>query len=102
LVTMSKDRTALGSEPAGELVGISRISRELFEIMLDYSEDVLRSTLDVDYETDCLVGVAAHHPIPCRVAEGLLWAEIDDPDHLARARTSVYPAIRARDVPSAV
>jgi len=97
LVAMSKDRSSLPQAPTGELVGITKVSAELFRHMEAFSAKAFERSLMVDYETDCLVGVAASHPIECRVVEGLLWAEIDDPDHLARARGSVYPAIRARD-----
>lgn len=97
LVDMSKDRSALAEAPAGELVGITKVSAELFLRMEAFSAEAFRRSLMVDYETDCLVGVAPVHPVECRVVEGLLWAEIDDPDHLARARRTVYPAIRARD-----
>ena len=97
LVDMSKDRTALAEAPAGELVGITKVSAALFRHMKDFAAEAFRRSLMVDYETDCLVGVASLHPVACRVAEGLLWAEIDDPGHLARARASVYPAICARD-----
>ncbi len=37
LVFMSKDRALLGDEPAGELVGISKISQSLFKAMIDFS-----------------------------------------------------------------
>ncbi|MDH3206408.1 MAG: phosphocholine cytidylyltransferase family protein [Gemmatimonadota bacterium] len=97
LVDMSKDRSSLADAPAGELVGITKVSVALFRQMEDFSGDAFQRSLMVDYETDCLVGVASIHPIECRVVEGLLWAEIDDPAHLVRARTTVYPAIRARD-----
>ncbi len=102
LLAMSKDPSSLPEPPLGELVGITKVSAELFGHMTRFAEDAFRQDLMVDYETDCLVGVAGTHAIACPVAEGLLWAEIDDPAHLARARTSVYPAIRARDVASAV
>ena len=91
LVAMSKEKNALVSEPAGELVGISRISCELFGIMMGYAEDMFRSTLDVHYETDGLVAAARQRDIRCPVIEDLLWAEIDDADHLARAKDEIYP-----------
>ena len=97
LVAMSKDRSSLPEPPLGELVGITRISAQLFRHMEEFSAKVFERDLMVDYETDCLVGVADRHPIACRMVEGLLWAEIDDPAHLERARTVVYPAIQGRD-----
>jgi choline kinase len=102
LVEMSKDPEVLTEPPTGELVGITKVSAELFGHMKRYASEAFQRDLMVDYETDCLVGVASRHPIACHLVEGLLWAEIDDPAHLARARTSVYPAIRSRDVTSVV
>ncbi len=93
LVAMSKDPSALGSEPAGELVGISRISPELFDIMVDYSEDLFRSTLMVCYETDGLVAAGQRRPIQCSVVDDLVWAEIDDSSQLKRARIEIYPRL---------
>ncbi len=98
LAEMSKDRAALAEPPVGELVGITRVSAGLFRHMTEFAESAFRRDLMVDYETDCLVGVAERHPIACRLVEGLLWGEIDDPAHLARARETVYPAIRAGEV----
>ncbi|MBT8078007.1 MAG: phosphocholine cytidylyltransferase family protein [Gammaproteobacteria bacterium] len=96
LVAMSKDRSQLGSI-AGELVGITRVSKRLFEIMIDIAEAAFRSTLHYDYETDCLVAAAKQHPVHCHLEGDLAWGEIDDASHLARARSSVYPQILARD-----
>ena len=96
LVAMSKDRTQLTSI-AGELVGITRISKALFDVMVPIAEDAFRSSLHYDYETDCLVAAAERHPVHCHLEEDLAWGEIDDASHLARARSSVYPKILARD-----
>jgi 2-aminoethylphosphonate-pyruvate transaminase len=82
---------------AGELVGITKVSRGLFGVMREVAADRFRETLRVDYETDALVVAADRRPVPCLLAEGLLWAEIDDAQHLRRAATEVYPRIRAAD-----
>lgn len=94
LVTMSKDRSLIGV-PSGELVGITRVSASLFGHMLDYAESAFSTSLRVDYETDCLVGVVDRYPIRCRLVPDLVWSEIDDEHHLRRAATEVYPAIEA-------
>jgi choline kinase len=79
LVAMSKDRASLGSPPAGELVGITRVSPKL--------TDVLRSLPpDGEYETCGLVNASKSCPVYCRCVDDLVWAEIDDEKHLARAR----------------
>jgi 2-aminoethylphosphonate-pyruvate transaminase len=98
LVDMSKDRDALlgnrGARIVGELVGISRISQPLLETMLRLAGKVFESSLMYDYETDCLVAAARERDIACPLVPDLAWAEIDDPDHLRRAREDVYPEIR--------
>ena len=98
LAGMSKDAGSLGGahKIAGELVGISKISASLFRIMVRVAERAFTDSLDYDYETDCLVAAAAERRIACPVVPDLVWAEIDDPGHLARARETVYPEIRRR------
>jgi choline kinase len=93
LVNMSKDRNKLGSV-AGELVGVSKISRGLFAVMKNMSREQFRNSLHYDYETDCLVAAAQTWEIPCPVISDLVWAEIDDPAHLERARNEVMPRLR--------
>jgi 2-aminoethylphosphonate-pyruvate transaminase len=103
LVAMSKDRAQLGPEIAGELVGITKVSLPFLRVLLSYAESRFRETLRVDYETDGLVHAAHERPLPCKLVPGLVWAEIDDPEHLERARKVIYPRLVERDgvVPSA-
>ena len=96
LVDMSKDREALGSGVAGELVGISKISAALYARMCGIAERAFATSLRYDYETDCLVAAGREQPIACPVVPDLVWGEIDDPSHLARARDTVYPEVRRR------
>jgi 2-aminoethylphosphonate-pyruvate transaminase len=93
LVNMSKQRSALGST-AGELVGISKISRGLFALMRHIAAEAFEKSLHYDYETDCLVAAARSWEIACPVISDLVWAEIDDPAHLERARTEVLPRLQ--------
>ncbi|MSR62057.1 MAG: phosphocholine cytidylyltransferase family protein [Planctomycetes bacterium] len=97
LVDMSKDRAALGSAIAGELVGITKVSRPFFAEMLRVGERLFRETLKVDYELEGLVQAARARPLPVHLVPDLVWAEIDDLHHLERARTSVYPELLRRD-----
>ncbi|MBL8199330.1 MAG: phosphocholine cytidylyltransferase family protein [Chromatiales bacterium] len=96
LVDMSKDRAALGPGVAGELVGISKISAALYARMCGIAERAFATSLRYDYETDCLVAAGREQPIACPVVPDLVWGEIDDPSHLARARDTVYPEVRRR------
>lgn len=92
LVNMSKERSKLGSV-AGELVGISKISRGLNNLMNQLAREHFRESLHYDYETDCLVAAAQSREIVCPVVSDLVWAEIDDPGHLERAKKEVLPRL---------
>ena len=93
LTGMSKDRSRLARSIVGELVGITKVSQALFAEMVKLSECLFRETLKVDYETDALVQAGRVRPIACHLVPDLVWAEIDDEHHLARAREQVYPRI---------
>jgi 2-aminoethylphosphonate-pyruvate transaminase len=94
LVDMSKRRADLAGPPAGELVGITRVSTPLFELMCAIAERAFRNTLFFDYETGCLVAAARERPVACPLVPDLVWGEIDDPGHLARVRERVWPEAR--------
>lgn len=96
LAGMSKRRADLAGDVAGELVGITRISSALFELMCGIARVAFRQTLMFDYETDCLVAAGRERPIACPLVPDLLWGEIDDPGHLARVRDEVYPELQRR------
>lgn len=102
LVGMSKDVDALSGagEVSGELVGIVKISVSLFRIMVRIAKRAFAESLYYDYETDCLVAAATERRIACLLVADLVWAEIDDPAHLKRARDTVYPEIRRRVNPA--
>jgi len=93
IVAMSKNKADLGEQIAGELVGISKISQPLFQRMLQQAEQMFETSLMVDYESDGLVAVAQFYPVYYTVITDLLWAEIDDQQHLLRAKEHIYPAI---------
>lgn len=94
LVNMSKNKALLGPNIAGELVGISKVSRGLFALMKHIAAEAFESSLRFDYETDCLVAASRSWKIACPVVEDLAWGEIDDPSHLKRALELVVPRLR--------
>lgn len=94
---MSKDRSRLGPELAGELVGITKVSRPFLAEMLAVGERLFRETLKVDYELEGLVQAARARPLVVHLARDLVWAEIDDLHHLERARERIYPELARRD-----
>jgi 2-aminoethylphosphonate-pyruvate transaminase len=80
-----------GPAPAGELVGLSRVSSALLD-QLAATGATLSAT--AHYE-DALTAVSAEHPIELLRVDDLVWCEIDDPNHLERARSLVWPRISA-------
>lgn len=96
LVDMSKNPQTLAGTPRGELVGVSKISAELFSIMKRIATSAFEHSMRFDYETDCLVAAARERPVACPLVSDLVWAEIDNPAHLVRARDDIYPEIRRR------
>jgi 2-aminoethylphosphonate-pyruvate transaminase len=83
ITNISKDR-ALGDQSVGELVGISKISIGLFELMLR------RANGTAEYETGTLATVAREHRLTYVLVPDLVWAEIDTPADFERVRAEVY------------
>ncbi len=92
LTGLSKNKNDKPEPPAGELVGISKISPDFFAVMLEEADKAFQMSLKLEYET-CMAAAARRIPMAVNVVPDLLWAEIDDEDHLERARSSVYPKI---------
>lgn len=75
----------------GELVGISKISLNLFSRLSTVAERLFQKTLHVEYEAG-LTETSKEYPIPCLLIPDLIWAEIDDANHLERAK-GLYPRL---------
>jgi len=89
---MSKKRTDLQSIDA-ELVGISKVSYSLFEYMNQYFEQNMDRIPKLDYEYAIVEGSNKTRPVSVNKVDGLLWCEIDDKIHLARAMHEIWPKI---------
>lgn len=95
LKTMSKDRSQLGAKIAGELVGISKISLTLFKNMMDIAKPLFEKTFHYEYEAEGFVQAGKIQPIYCHCVDDLAWSEIDDLNHLQRAKEVIYPRLEA-------
>jgi 2-aminoethylphosphonate-pyruvate transaminase len=93
LVNLSKRRDDIG-QVYGELVGLSRVSPQLFQAMCAAAEERFGETLRMEYE-QALVVAARTVRVECLLVPDLVWAEIDDAQHLERAARQVYPRIPA-------
>lgn len=90
LVNMTKDAAARESA-FGELVGISKISHALLKDLAG----LVKSDPDWQkkkYESG-LVEMAEKHRIRVELAKELVWCEIDNEEHLKRAKENIYPKI---------
>ena len=95
VVNMSKKRsdiTCLG----GELVGISKISQELYRRMINICPKKCEHNRQYHYE-DCLTDISDDIAIHYHYIEDLAWTEIDDENQLTRAHEKIYPLIKQRD-----
>lgn len=86
---ISKDRASLNHATA-ELVGITRISTELYARMLAFAQ----THANTEYESGALTAIARNYLIYHALVPDLVWAEIDTPAHLRRVRRDVYPTLR--------
>jgi len=93
LKSMSKIRSQLGKNISGELVGISKISQPLFKHMMEIAKPLFEDTLHFEYEAEGFVQAAKNHPIYCHCVDDLAWSEIDDLNHLQRAKEKIYPRL---------
>jgi 2-aminoethylphosphonate-pyruvate transaminase len=91
LEKVSKNKDAL-SGIAGELTGISKVSREALQAMCVFAAEKRAELPKMDYEY-ALAAVSATHPVYVRVIETFAWCEIDDETHLKRAQETVLPHI---------
>lgn len=92
LINMSKEKGRLNNI-AGELVGISKVSFDLYREMIALCQEEFKSNLMLDYETDGFVRAAKRRQIYCHKVEHLIWCEIDDQRHYDNAKENVYPRI---------
>ncbi|HEU5080264.1 MAG TPA: NTP transferase domain-containing protein [Opitutaceae bacterium] len=82
-----------GAPRLGELVGLTRLSRELY-LEMDRAANSLPAA--AHYE-DGLNAVCGQHAIDVLRLENLAWCEIDDSAHMQRAKESVWPCIQKAD-----
>jgi choline kinase len=78
---ISKNRDLI-KYSVGEYVGIAKISKLLYDRLIQSGD----SNPNLSYDMDCLVQIAIEHPVYYLRMEGLDWAEVDDLEQLARAQ----------------
>ena len=76
----------------GELVGISKISLKLLNLMCDYHEAHLEFPCSRHYE-ECISDICSKTEIPFLRVRDLVWTEIDDQSHYNRALKKILPKL---------
>ena len=92
---LSKNRAALGSV-LGELVGISKLTRDFLHAMLEYAALNHETLPMLEYEQAIAAAARARtedFPVFVRKIEYYAWREVDDENHLRGAETEVFPRI---------
>ncbi len=95
IVNLSKNIEEI-KELGGELVGISKISYDLYQKMVDHSEKQFSKNQQYQYE-DCLTELSDIKEINYELINDLAWKEIDDENHYQNAVENIYPLIQKRD-----
>lgn len=105
LYKISKDINKIG-QVYGELVGISKISLDLYKSMLkeykkfnyDISEEYeflnYKKTVSRKYDYEnAIFDAAKHRKVGYLKIENLIWGEIDNKEHLNRVKNEILPKI---------
>ena len=95
LTEVSKNKEIIPN-PAGELVGITKISKACLNKMMAYyksSPDLIK----LDYESALKQVSAEGESVYVHKIEYYAWTEIDDQDMLERAINEIYPRIKENE-----
>lgn len=94
LTNVSKDRSKIGTI-AGELVGITKLSKTVLNKMVAYYKSD-KALIKLDYE-HAMEAVAKTYPVYVRKIEYYAWTEIDDEAMLDRALKLIWPRVKENE-----
>lgn len=82
------------SNAIGELVGISKFSKEFLDKLFKMAEkDYVRGKLNYHYEECVFQTSKLDRPVYAEVCKDLAWIEIDNENDLKRAKEQIYPKV---------
>ncbi|WP_462247408.1 phosphocholine cytidylyltransferase family protein [Ekhidna sp.] len=90
LKNLSKKKEELNSVDA-ELVGIWKISMDLLEKLKQYHAETENSA-NKDYEI-AIAEISSDNPVSVLKVDDLAWCEIDNQEHLERAKEEILPRL---------
>jgi choline kinase len=91
-VKMSKRRDDLLSV-SGELVGITKVSPEMFDAMIGYAAVFFEKRTRLLHYEDCINAIADVVHVSPLVIEDLVWSEIDTEQQLKRVEQLILPKL---------
>lgn len=77
----------------GELVGITKVSKALYKIML---EEYDKSDIEQYHYENTIIDAAKHKKVGYKKVEDIIWAEIDDETHLDRVKKNILPKLKIK------
>lgn len=95
LTAVNKDKSKI-KNVAGELVGISKVSKDFLNKMVAFYDKNRAEKAKIDYES-VFCKIAKEEPIYIRKIEYYAWTEIDDEAMLERANKLIYPRIQENE-----
>lgn len=95
LIGVSKNKSEI-KNVAGELVGISKISKDFLDRMVNFYNKTRAENAKIDYE-QVFKQIAKNEPIYVRKIEYYAWTEIDDEAMLDRANKLIAPRIKENE-----
>lgn len=95
LTGVSKNKSEI-KNVAGELVGISKVSKNFLDRMVKFYDETRVENAKIDYE-QVFKKVAKDEPIYVRKIENYAWTEIDDEAMLDRANKLIAPRIKENE-----
>ena len=78
----------------GEMIGISKISYEVFNKMLELFKDNKNPYLNYEY---ALMDIARDYKVGYIKPDNLVWTEIDVQEHYERAIKNIYPKLKRKE-----
>lgn len=98
LTGVSKNKNEI-KNVAGELVGISKVSKTFLDRMVKFYDETRSENAKIDYEQvfKRIAKDDENEPIYVRKIEYYAWTEIDDESMLDRANKLIYPRIKENE-----
>ena len=80
----------------GELVGISKISLDIYQILSEWSKKNMKQAEKIHYE-EALAEISDKRNIYVEKINDLVWTEIDTEAHYKRSFDYVYPKLLKKE-----